>query len=262
MNKLIERCITPAPTTGERPTASDPTSLYIRSFLILRIMVGSIGVLLPFVLVLIDRLVLGERPFFRDSLSAYYYSGMRDVFVGALCAVGIFLIAYKVVELSLDNTLSTIAGFCAVGIALFPTDRGPYSVPLTPVQNLLGETLVRNVHFASAFAFIGLLAALCICFGVREGRRGAKPKGRAPQFWRAFHFACAGVIGLAVVFILVAGRIGDLDQALLIGEAVSIWAFGLSWLMKGLELDALRGAPVTRAQPEASPKKPTFTDEP
>ncbi len=246
MNQLVQRCITPVRTTGQRPSGSDPESLYIRSFLTLRIMVGGIGIALPFLLVLVDRLVLSEHPFFRDSLSAYYYSGMRDVFVGALCAVGMFLIAYKIVELTLDNTLSTVAGFAAVTIALFPTNRGGRNVPLTPLQDLLGENVVKYVHYTSAFLFIGLLGALCVCFGLREGRRGAKPGGHTPQFWRAFHLTCAGVIGLAVGFVAVATVIGGLSQALLIGEAVSIWAFGVSWLMKGLELDTLKGKPAAR----------------
>ena len=30
-------------------------------------------------------------------------------------------------------------------------------------------------------------------------------------------------------------------ESLLIGEAVSVWAFGVSWLWKGLEVDMLRG---------------------
>jgi len=35
--------------------------------------------------------------------------------------------------------------------------------------------------------------------------------------------------------------VGEPKKALLIGEAFSVWAFGASWLMKGLELDILRG---------------------
>lgn len=31
------------------------------------------------------------------------------------------------------------------------------------------------------------------------------------------------------------------DKGLLIAEAIAVWAFGASWLMKGLELDVLLG---------------------
>lgn len=33
------------------------------------------------------------------------------------------------------------------------------------------------------------------------------------------------------------------SRSLLYGEAVAVWAFGASWLMKGLELDMLREGP-------------------
>jgi hypothetical protein len=53
------------------------------------------------------------------------------------------------------------------------------------------------------------------------------------------------VIVAAVAFIAVTGLVGGLSEALLLGEWVSVWAFGASWLAKGLELDILRGRPVT-----------------
>ncbi len=44
------------------------------SFLKTRLIVGLIGVALPIVLVVFDRVIFGATSF-RDSLSAYYYSG-------------------------------------------------------------------------------------------------------------------------------------------------------------------------------------------
>ena len=57
----------------------------------------------------------------RGSLSVYYYSGMREVFVGTLAATGVFFVAYKVWERNLENLLSLVAGLSACLIALFPT---------------------------------------------------------------------------------------------------------------------------------------------
>lgn len=34
----------------------------------------------------------------RGSLSAYYHSGIRDLFVGSLCVTAVFLITYKMFE--------------------------------------------------------------------------------------------------------------------------------------------------------------------
>ena len=40
---------------------------------------------------------------------------------------------------------------------------------------------------------------------------------------------------------LFAGITGEPDKGLLIAEAVAVWGFAASWLMKGAELDILLG---------------------
>jgi hypothetical protein len=233
--------LTPVTAVKPRPEEAD-AKRYVRSFLLMRVMVGVIGVALPFALVLADGIWFDGSPFPRTSLSAYYYSGVRELFVGALCAIGVFLVAYKVAEVNLDNTLSVLAGVAALGVALFPTGRPRDSVPLTPLQDELGETLVATVHYGSAVVFIVALGVISLCFGFREGARPPAPGRRSPAFWRAFHWICAGVIAAALLFVLVT-ELFDVgpSESLLIGEAVSVWAFGVSWLWKGLEVDMLRG---------------------
>ena len=215
---------------------------YVRSYLLMRVIIGMIGIGLPFALVLLDGVWFDGSPFPRTSLSDYYYSGVRELFVGALCAVGVFLVAYKVAEVNLDNTLSLLAGIAALGVALFPTDRPRGAVPLTPLQDELGETFVATVHYGSAVVFIVALGVISYFFGLREGARPAGPGKRSPRFWRTFHWICAGVIAAALLFVLVT-EVFDVGprESLLIGEAVSVWAFGVSWLWKGLEVDMLRG---------------------
>ena len=127
----------------------------MRSYLLMRVGIGVLGIALPLVLVFIDKAAFHGNPFPRGSLSVYYYSGMRDEFVGILGAIGIFLITYKVAERNLDNTLSLIAGACAIVIPLFPTGEPPYAhVPLTPLQKLLGESTTKWVHFTASGAFL------------------------------------------------------------------------------------------------------------
>ena len=46
------------------------------------------------------------------------------------------------------------------------------------------------------------------------------------------------------------GVLLEADRTLLIGETVAVWAFGASWLAKGLELDVLRRTPLD-AEPES-----------
>jgi hypothetical protein len=224
------------------PRPADPRSIearYVRSFLILRVFVGVLGVSLPFLLVLGDRIAFDGSPFPRGSLSAYYYSGMREVFVGALSAIGVFLIAYKVAERNLDNTLSVLAGVSAIVIPLFPTARPSHRGPLTPLQDLLGESLVKEVHFTASAVFLVSLTVMSFFFGKREGARPPREGKRSPRFWQWFHWACAGLMATALVWMGVTALAGGPSRSALIGQTVSAWAFGASWLLKGLELDML-----------------------
>jgi hypothetical protein len=230
----------PELTVEPRPT--DPeTSRYVRSYLIMRAFVGALGVALPFVLVLGDGLVLDGDPFPRTSLSSYYYSGVRELFVGALSATGVFLFTYKVADRTLDNTLSVFAGIAVTVVALLPTGLPPDVVEETPLQEWLGESVVETIHYAAAGAFILSLAVISFFFGVREGMRPPRDGRRSPAFWRRYHWTCAAAIGVAVAWIGVTELFGGPPNSLLYGEAVAAWAFGASWLAKGLELDILRG---------------------
>ena len=148
---------------------------YVRSYVTLRFAIGVLGLALPFVLVLVEPILFDGQPFPRGSLSAYYYSGMRELFVGVLWAIGVFLVLYKLTEFSWESRLSTVAGFAAVLVALFPTGRPGDGVSLTPLQDLLGEATVETVHFFAAAVFIGSLAPITFFFGREEGEEAGSP---------------------------------------------------------------------------------------
>ena len=220
--------------------------LYIRSYLLIRTLIGLIGVALPTALLLGDSALPGD-PFLRGSLSAYYHSGVRDVFVGSLCAIGVFLIAYRAFEKNLDNLLSTLAGIGAILVAVFPTGRPPIgNIPQTPLQQALGEGVVKTVHFTGATLFIICCAFVCISFGRREDERGqdrANAQGKAhlpPQVWMWIHRTCGWLILAALAIVILTNVIGRFDDhSLLYGEIFSIYAFGISWFLKGFEYNML-----------------------
>jgi len=178
----------------------------------------------------------------RGSLSAYYYSGMRDVFVGSLCATGVFLVTYMVTRLNLDNLLSITAGLGAFGVALFPTSRpaGTDQLALTPLQERLGEGLTARIHLVSAVVFLLALAAISWRFALGEGSRPDRASTSARQRWCRFHKACAIVILGALVGVALTKGLNVADTySLLVGEAVAVFAFGVSWLAKGSEIEIL-----------------------
>jgi hypothetical protein len=96
------------------------------SYLFLRRAIGLIGALLPIVLPLGNCLSTG-RWLLLPSVSSYYYSDMRNVFVGSLCAVGVFLICYRYQQW--DDVLSNLAGFFAIGVAFCRRCRPPRPGP-------------------------------------------------------------------------------------------------------------------------------------
>jgi hypothetical protein len=114
------------------------------------------------------------------------------------------------------------------------------------------------IHFVFAAIFIASLAITCYSFGVREGGRSQQRWGhnakRSPLFWRWFHWSCALLIVGAVAYVAMTKATGwHKNYAMIIGESVAVLAFGVSWLMKGLELDVLL-APKVAEQIGVIPK--------
>jgi hypothetical protein len=233
------------PDVRPDPAKQPGQTKYVRSYLIMRLGIGALGIVLPLWLVFADWIAFSGDPHPRGSLSVYYYSGMRDVFVVIMSATGIFLITHMVADKNLDNTATLLAGLCACLIPLFPTGHPSYfHEGLTPLQDLWGEDAIRNVHFGASAVFLVLLTLMSVLFGLREGRRPRRQGQHfSPMFWRWFHWACAIAMGLALIWIVVTGRVGSPPRSLLIGEWVSAWAFGASFLAKGAEWDMLLGRP-------------------
>ncbi|MEV4311234.1 hypothetical protein [Actinocrispum sp. NPDC049592] len=92
---------------------------FAHSYLFLRRFIGFIGTLLPFAVIIGVAVMSGEL---LTSVSASYHTGMRDVFVGSMCAIGVFLIFYRGLNWR-DDLLGWIAGLAAIGVALVPPAR-------------------------------------------------------------------------------------------------------------------------------------------
>src|SRR6267378_5672793 len=99
---------------------SGPNGSLVLSYLGLRKAVGIIGSALPFVLAFGKMLL--EGPGIQDSISGYYYTDMRNVFVGSLCAIGVFLMSCRGYDRK-DEIAGYLACVFAIGVALFPTTQ-------------------------------------------------------------------------------------------------------------------------------------------
>lgn len=225
-------------TTSSRPDYGTGTK-YLQSYLLIRTVIGFILIFLPNMLLTADWLLLQEA--IERSLSAYYYSALRDVLVGSLCAAGVLLIMYLFFETNIENSLSTIAGIALIGAAVLPTSR-PVGTnwPLGHLQESIGERSISTIHYTCLSIAVLSLASICYFFGIHEGLRMPRQGRWPPNYWRRFHFACATVAIAAVGFMAAANFGGWLEDSRMLGEIVASLACGLSWLMKGLDLDILR----------------------
>jgi hypothetical protein len=196
------------------------------SYLFLRRFIGILGVALPVVVALG---VLAMSGSLLTSISASYHTGMRNWFVGSLCAIGVFLIFYRGSGLT-DDILSWIGGLAAIGVALVPT---------RPAENpTQADFTVGYVHIGLSAGFFLALAVFCFRFtGIDPG---AQPDPEKKKFRNKIYVSCGVVI---LVCLLLIGLFGWVlrDWAapahpVLWLEALAILAFGWSWFIKGRTL--------------------------
>jgi hypothetical protein len=230
--------------------------------LFLRKVVGWIGSLLPIVLIGGGMIFATMSP--PESMSGYYYTPMRDVLVGALCVLGIFLVGYDGYD-ELDRWITNAAGLGAIGVAFFPT-KPPLCVPqaricLPPAVARIpaSQQVVGGLHvFFAAVTFIALgLMALRFAKSERtpdgQGWMGhlrhelglARPSiGRPvkPKRLRNVVYRLCGVTILACVALAAVSNVLPASGVplLFIFEALAVFAFGISWFVKGQALPFLQ----------------------
>jgi hypothetical protein len=162
--------------------------------------------------------VFDDRPFPLGSLSAYYYSGFRELFVGFLCAIGVFLVIYKWPERTRESWASSGAGLAVVVVAFFPTGKPGDKVATTPLQDLIGQEWVERIHFLAAAVFIFLLSRISHYWAKHRPER------------HRLHRVCEWVILAALVLAALEGLTDWPDYGILIAEFAAVWAFAISWL--------------------------------
>lgn len=208
-------------TTRTDPWAPSEGSLAL-SYLGVRRAIGVIGVALPFVLLIGAFLIdgVGVQP----SISDYYYTVMRNVFVGSMCANGVFFLSYRYAKV--DTIVSSLIGLAAIGVALFPTS------PINPTSR---EMAIGTVHFICAAVFFLSLAGYSYFIFTRSDP--AVPMTVRKRQRNAVYRACGLIIVgclvlIAVLNFLPPGPIDDLQPVFWL-ETIASVSFGVSWLIKG-----------------------------
>jgi hypothetical protein len=197
-----------------------PQAPAVLSYLQLRKAVGIIGVTLPVVLALGKTLVQG--PGLERSISGYYYTDLGNVFVGSLCAIGVFLISCQ----GYDRK-DEISGACAIAAGLLPT---------TPDANATSQDkLIGALHLTFAGLLFVTLAYFCLAlFTITSYATPTPQKLKRNAFYRFCGWtilACIALIGVVHVP-AVKGQVEWLKPVFYL-EAIAVMVFGAAWLIKG-----------------------------
>ena len=191
------------------------------SYLDLRKAIGLLGLALPFAL-LFGGLIFDGR--IEQSISAFYYTPMRNVLVGTLCAIGVFLSSYRGYDRR-DAIAGILGCVFAVGVAMCPE---------APTHATPRQVVVGYVHYTFAAALFLTLAY----FSLRLFTLSSKPRQTPQKLARnSVYRVCGWTILGAMALILVraalfADRFTQYDPVFWL-ESLSVWAFGVSWGVKG-----------------------------
>jgi hypothetical protein len=211
----------------------------VHSYLFLRRAIGFLGIGLPFVLVA-GKLVIDGGGLL-NSISGYYYSGMRDVYVGAMCAIGVFLLSYRGYD-RIDDIAGSVAAMAAVGVAVFPT---------TPGSDVsLADEIIGLLHIVFAAVFFLTLAFFCLVLFTKSDKDNPT-EHKAKR--NILYVTCGVIILVCLLFIVICGWFFDdatksLYPALWL-ESAAILAFGTAWLTKGGTLLRDKPSPAASAAP-------------
>jgi len=220
-----------------------PPEAFDLDYIFLRKAIGTIALLLPVLIVAISWW-LDNTWDIQESISHYYYTHSRNYFVGSLCALAVFFLSYdhrEVGEYKADNYWSNAASAMAVGVAFFPTTRnGSATGP---------EQVIGTFHLIFAGSLFATLGILSLFFFTKNDGSPTPEKLKRNTLYKVcgvIIFACIALIGLAEIV----SPPSSWHSSFLL-ESIMVWAFAVSWLVKGGFLGLLADKPQAAESPDS-----------
>jgi hypothetical protein len=207
----------------------ESTRTLVISYLGVRRAIGAVGLLLPILLGPVGWLLLGIE--IQDNMSSYYHTPLLDVFVGAMCTIGVFLFCYRGYDW-IESWSANSGCLSALGVALFPLDA--HSDPLHP------RSAVGYLHTISGTTFFVTLAFYSLYHFPTS--KAEKHEFAPHEAERNFIYRTSGavilfsLIAMGVYLVLLPEdwrRLFNHYNFLFWTEWVAVWAFAASWLTKG-----------------------------
>lgn len=238
--------VNPAANGDGGASVGAPYDQDVRTVRRLRFGIAAIGLLLPVVLPLGNWVFVQvghHTQIMPSSMSGSYYTSTRNIFVGSLCALGVFLIGYR--AKASQDVWTTVVGVFAIGVALFPT------APTTPTDY---QSTIGFMHLSFALILLSGLAVFCITSFHREIN--------ATRETTNYTYLGAGVAILVFVLVAIVAGLTHWGNhwtltPLYACEALSVWAFGVAWLAAAIEVGRTSAsATAPRRAPRASSQGP------
>jgi len=207
----------------------------VLSYLTVRKLIGILGFLLPAMLV-IGSIIIGSCNEIQPSISNYYHTAMRDVFVGYVCSLSIFLLSYKGYDFK-DRIVSALAGTFGLLLVLLPTTfkRNPI-LDCNIECNVSHPDFIGTIHLISAGLFLLSLACFSLFLFTKGETTPTPEKLIRNKIYKTLGYIMLICIGLMVIFFSFPAA----STAFLLPlkpvfwlETIAIMAFGFSWLVKG-----------------------------
>lgn len=199
--------------------------------------IGYLGICLPILLVCLPLFSFFKTPI-QFSISHYYYTNFREVFTGTLFAVGLFLIKYKghgnKSVWKNDNLLTNIAGFMAIGVALVPTNPENASAKIYTFIPYSHEWL-GWLHYGFAAMLFLIFSLLAInVFTIGQEKETNLPKSAVDE--NNIYRFCGYSILVFIIMVPISAKFKIFPYSTLLFEALSLFVFGVAWLIKGRAL--------------------------
>lgn len=202
---------------------------------------------------------------FASSISHFYYTrGFGDIFVGILFFIAIFLYNFRGKK-QIDTFCATVAGFFALGVALFPTTGAPclyhnqQARILTDMPDKVTGTFPdffmasewsNYLHLGSAALLFIFLAwySFYVFASDHQDQKYRTSQGELTAVkilrnkiyrWCSYAIVIA-ILAIAILPKLVGDEWWDSYHLTFWFEALALAAFGIAWMVHGRAFEALK----------------------
>jgi hypothetical protein len=189
---------------------------------------GIAAILFPFALLGLQRLIHGDP--LPGSVSAYYHTDLRTIWIGTLVVIAVFLWLYKGYD-KWENVLLNVAGVGVMGVVLFPCS--PDAGSLDGSKGFFWAP----AHGLSALVAFGCMGVVAVFLGsITLELLADQP---VLQAWFRNTYRVLGILMVALpllTFVVAQGR-GDY---VFWAEVPAVVMFGLYWCVKTYEFHLTR----------------------